>query len=102
MVYFKINADIKKLIEKVALDKLIGCEKNCDQQLISYNDLELLVEVHNNRESKKKAPEPISLHSVAEKSVLLFMETHQCNSKLENNKKRSAAAIIKSERGATL
>lgn len=54
MVYLKINAEIWALINEVGLKKLVGCSVLCGMQIISYEDLSLLVDVQNGRIEKAK------------------------------------------------
>ncbi|CAI2379645.1 unnamed protein product [Moneuplotes crassus] len=85
MVFVKINDEIKQLIKTAALKQLLGCEIHCDKQMISYNDLELLITVLNKRikDGKLKELSTLTLREIVERSQVLFIDTHFCNQNLK-------------------
>ena len=86
MVYVKINQEIQELIKLASLKKLLGCEKFCDKQIISYEDLDLLTAVLNKRIKDKKLDRvEIHLQKVVDNSQVLFINEHFCNSNLRTN-----------------
>ena len=93
MVYVRISQEIKELIQKAKLNRLLGCEKYWDKQIISYDDLDLLIAVLNKRieQNNTKAildkdvakQQKIVLQKVVEGSQILFIKDHFCNNSLK-------------------
>jgi transcription initiation factor IIE alpha subunit len=59
MVYFKITKELLDLIYESKLEGLVGCQKYCDRQYISYTDIDKVVsklkkEIADVREKLKK------------------------------------------------
>ena len=92
MGYFRITRRIYKYIELAQLEKLIGCSKFCDKQIISYEHLELLVDVIKN-EMKKKGEKGIENanidENIEENTKPLDTNTENAN----NNKTKSSASV---------
>lgn len=86
MVFVKINDEIQQLIKLAALKQLLGCEKYCDKQIISYEDLDLCIAVLNKRIKEKKLKEydeEIKIQKVVDNSQVLFIKEHFCNNALQ-------------------
>jgi len=102
MVYVKVTAEIRELVQTAEMKRMLGCEKYCDKQIISFDDLELLATVLNLRLKHKDCSDEKCQHSLrkeckdtrshgkpdyetvviknlVDNSQVLFIKEHFCN-----------------------
>lgn len=78
MVYIRLTEEIRNLVQSAGVKKLLGCHPKCDKQIISYDDIDLLVTVVNKEQGKTlKVQDLIGRSDLADE-----MMDHLCNENL--------------------
>jgi hypothetical protein len=78
MVFLKVNQEIMDLRKEVGLKKLVGCHPNCAVQVISYDDLSLLVDCYNLRAEKKGEKKLVLLEIIDRTCLAYWIGDHMC------------------------
>jgi hypothetical protein len=84
MAYFKITHPIYELMLKAKSEGFLGCEKNCDIQIISYEDMETLAS--NLKRMYPTQHTTLTIHDLIKYTGLISRGKHVCNSNLKNAK----------------
>jgi hypothetical protein len=84
MAYFKITVPIYELMVKAKSEGFLGCEKNCDIQSISYEDMETLAS--NLKRMYPTEYPTISLQDLIKHTGMVSRGRHVCNTNLKNSK----------------
>lgn len=84
MAYFKITVPIYELMLKTQSEGFLGCEKNCDIQNISYEDIEILAS--NLRRLYPNEYKAITLQDLTKLTGLVSRGKHVCNTNLKHSK----------------
>ena len=82
MAYFKITHPIYELMQKAKSEGFLGCEKYCDIQILSYEDMETLAS--NLKRMYPTEYPTITIQQLIQYTGLTSRGKHVCNSNLKN------------------
>lgn len=90
MVYFKITKKIKQAMDDAGVAPgFIGCGALCDKQLVSAEQLDLLMTVYNSKHAETK----LTLQDLIEDQQPLMIPEHFCNTNLKGTTTKASDII---------